>query len=832
MAYCPFSLVKEVVKERKVDDSGKVLKEKETPTFHLLECLLEKCEVYDLAAKKCSLPILVDRIQTLQDIETKARQATSDLTEANSALLADLLESSSGILTEAKGQKEAIAKLLESGGVPGGGGAGLDAESKEALHDIRETLQGTRQSIDHIFSLLPEVLKESQMPLASFAEANTKGLSELKDSLAKSQEGVQQGLKDLAKATKESKEALVEAHGKEAAALKETITNLGDYLGEAQKGDRDVLSSSLKAGNDKVEKALQALPQRLQEVQEPLFSKFAEENKSAFDLFLQGATETTLSLTQLRQTSEKSNEILNSLAAQESDAAERTQASLARLSESIRSANEETLAKNSELFSLYLGDLVSTIKTGQAESTQSLAQRLDTLADSLKSNQDNLTSMLLESAEKTQGSLKDLLDSNAKTREALLEFKSSLLEAQKEGAIGTAEVLKRLQSEARTAQEETATTLSAAITEGFDKNTAQWIAHASQLQEGQAKQQEALFGALAGNFTEALNAMGDKLSEAQEKQESAANDKRTQVQATMGENRQAVEKLHAALEENATNQWEALKDLAEKLEVLRATLERQSVLESDAFETLGQRVVGQRDETRRSTEALLTALAEGQKAQGQAAETLRAALQESAAQTREALAGPREREAMMEKITQDIAASTQAMGAFLEAQRKQQEEGSAKLKHEEARLHNDRGVSLYYQQAYGGAEAEFRRALELAPEMVEVYNNLALTMTELGKHEDAQACFRRALELAPDFAEAMNNLGCLYQTMGEHAKAVETFKDALTKRVDYAAAYANLGSAYQAMNKVDDALKAWEHALELDPANDKVKKKVAQLKGS
>lgn len=125
MAYCPFSLVKEVVKERKVGKAGQVVEEKESPTYHLLECLKEKCEVYDLAAQKCSLPILANRLQSIEEVEGKTRQATSDLNEATSALLSDLLESSSGILSESKGTKELVTKLLAAGPAPSGGAEGF-----------------------------------------------------------------------------------------------------------------------------------------------------------------------------------------------------------------------------------------------------------------------------------------------------------------------------------------------------------------------------------------------------------------------------------------------------------------------------------------------------------------------------------------------------------------------------------------------------------------------------------------------------------------------------------------------------------------------------------
>lgn len=881
MAYCPFSMVKEVVKERKPMEGGKVAKEgKETTTFHLMECLREKCEVFDLGGQKCSLPILANRLQSIEEVEGRTRQATSDLSEAASALLADLVESSSGILTESKGTKELVTKLIEAssapsgsaGGLPSGlvegmeqlvkalgddrnasvetgleirvllekvtqaladfkqaqGGGGLDSESKAALNEIRNTLLQSSQGMDHVISLLPEVLKESQIPLAEFAESNKASLSEIKQALTSNQESLQESLQGLSATTKESLDAVIESSRKETGGLKEFLTTLASTVDEGQKNHSNNLSETLRTNAEALSHSLEALPKRISEAQEPLFSKFAEENKSAFDLFVQGATETTLSLTHLRQTSEKSNEILEGLAAATSDALDRNIQSVGRLSETVKVASLESARKTAET----LGELASAITSGQAETSQILVQKLDALGETLKGNQESLSSLLLESADKSQGSLESLVQYNSQALEALADLKASLLEAHKGSAAGTVEVVNNLQAEVRTAQEETAASLSAAISEGLAKSTQEQMDHADKSHEVQAKHQENLFAALAGSLSDALRLNSEVVSAALETAEKAANERRSAVQAGLAENRQALEKLLSATEESSQPLNAALQELGGKLEALLSVLERQNVLQSDAFETLGQRVMSLRDDERRSTEALLAALTENQKAQGEAMDSLRAALEKSAEATREAMADPQKREAVLERISGDIAASTQTLSSFLEAQRMIHEEERHKLKSEEARLHNDRGVSLYYQQAYGAAEMEFKRALELAPDMVEAYNNLALVLSETGKNKEAADCFKRAIELSPDFAEALNNLGCLYERMGEHATAVETFQAALTKRADYAGAYANLGTAYHALNKLDEAAKAWERSLALDPANEKIKKKLSLLKGS
>ncbi|GAI09458.1 unnamed protein product [marine sediment metagenome] len=49
--------------------------------------------------------------------------------------------------------------------------------------------------------------------------------------------------------------------------------------------------------------------------------------------------------------------------------------------------------------------------------------------------------------------------------------------------------------------------------------------------------------------------------------------------------------------------------------------------------------------------------------------------------------------------------------------------------------------------------------------------------------------------------------------------AVVSFQEAVKKNINYATAYVNLGNALIELEKFDDAIKAYEHALEIDPSN-------------
>ena len=56
--------------------------------------------------------------------------------------------------------------------------------------------------------------------------------------------------------------------------------------------------------------------------------------------------------------------------------------------------------------------------------------------------------------------------------------------------------------------------------------------------------------------------------------------------------------------------------------------------------------------------------------------------------------------------------------------------------------------------------------------------------------------FRRAVSVAPDYAQAYNNLGICLRKKGLLHEAIAAYKKALELKPDYAAAYYNLGNAY------------------------------------
>jgi len=139
------------------------------------------------------------------------------------------------------------------------------------------------------------------------------------------------------------------------------------------------------------------------------------------------------------------------------------------------------------------------------------------------------------------------------------------------------------------------------------------------------------------------------------------------------------------------------------------------------------------------------------------------------------------------------------------------------LSNDDARAHNDYGVSLAALGSMREAVAQYEEAIALRPNYPEAHDNLGNALARAGRLDEAIAQYRKALEVDRRSADAHNNLGIALMTQGHLAEAVSHFEAALDTRPDFAQAHNNLGSALAAENRLEDALPHFRTAAELDP---------------
>lgn len=160
----------------------------------------------------------------------------------------------------------------------------------------------------------------------------------------------------------------------------------------------------------------------------------------------------------------------------------------------------------------------------------------------------------------------------------------------------------------------------------------------------------------------------------------------------------------------------------------------------------------------------------------------------------------------------------------------------------------------YYQAGdIDGAIAEFKRALQLDPENVNVQNSLGVCYGVREEFDKALECFENAVQLDPAEVMAVYNAGYVWMCRGDYDKALEYFRRAgqidatvfevafqtgrvylLTRRPEKArkyleaaierndrsgAAFRYLGDCYLQLDRDTDAASAYKTALKLRPGD-------------
>lgn len=115
------------------------------------------------------------------------------------------------------------------------------------------------------------------------------------------------------------------------------------------------------------------------------------------------------------------------------------------------------------------------------------------------------------------------------------------------------------------------------------------------------------------------------------------------------------------------------------------------------------------------------------------------------------------------------------------------------------------------------AEAGFRKAAMLSPNLPEAHVHLGNVLREQGKLDAAEASYRRALALQADEASAHLGLGNVWNDRGDLQAAIDCYRHALTLNHGMAEAHNNCGNALNDLGRWDEAMACYRQALALMP---------------
>jgi len=118
---------------------------------------------------------------------------------------------------------------------------------------------------------------------------------------------------------------------------------------------------------------------------------------------------------------------------------------------------------------------------------------------------------------------------------------------------------------------------------------------------------------------------------------------------------------------------------------------------------------------------------------------------------------------------------------------------------------------------WAGAEAQFKRALELSPSSPDTYDLYGRLCSALERYDEALAMQARAQELDPLAHPA--DVATTLLRAGRYDEALEAARRAIALGRDSARGHATLGWAYCKLGRVDEGLAALERAVTLSPGD-------------
>jgi tetratricopeptide (TPR) repeat protein len=136
---------------------------------------------------------------------------------------------------------------------------------------------------------------------------------------------------------------------------------------------------------------------------------------------------------------------------------------------------------------------------------------------------------------------------------------------------------------------------------------------------------------------------------------------------------------------------------------------------------------------------------------------------------------------------------------------------------EHAHVYFCRGIAYRKLGQPDKALADFSRAVDLDPSLVNAWTSKGVARLDLGQRDGAIADFSRAIELDPRFALAWFNRGTAWRDKAQPDKAIADLSRAIELDPKDADAWNNRGTVYGQLRQYDRALADYSAAIERDP---------------
>ena len=138
--------------------------------------------------------------------------------------------------------------------------------------------------------------------------------------------------------------------------------------------------------------------------------------------------------------------------------------------------------------------------------------------------------------------------------------------------------------------------------------------------------------------------------------------------------------------------------------------------------------------------------------------------------------------------------------------------------------YNDRGKYDQAREIYARVVTNsYAQSHNLDPfargKLANMHADLGAAYAGLGLYDESVREYKNALGLCPDFVDLRVRLGNVFRDMGQHHSAVIELEAAKQLKPDYLPAQVNLGVVYFSLDRKDEAVREWKQVLARDPKN-------------
>jgi len=129
------------------------------------------------------------------------------------------------------------------------------------------------------------------------------------------------------------------------------------------------------------------------------------------------------------------------------------------------------------------------------------------------------------------------------------------------------------------------------------------------------------------------------------------------------------------------------------------------------------------------------------------------------------------------------------------------------------------------------AEAEFKKTLELNPNLARAHDWYGLLLSALGRQQEAIAHAQRAVDLEPLNLHFSGNLGLAFLRARVYDRALEQSKKTVELDPSFAGAHDLLASTYYILKRYDEWLAEWRQETSLDKVPEDIALQEAAARG-